>query len=179
MLRSMSAEAAEALQAYAGIALVFLTFLTLLVLVRYTFETIRLRKAAQTQNRIPLLPIVALSLDVHSSTFSIRNFGKGSAFNVVIRPLSGRGEASVRFEHPDMLAPGEERSATPILCRPLTGRTVPDLLVIRDELRQACPAEVRVTYRSASGRDYWTEQRITRDAVSGDLVIQYVRQPSP
>jgi hypothetical protein len=128
------------------------------------------------QNAISLLPIVALSVDVDANTFTIRNFGKGSAFNLALKPLSGTGQSSLSFEHPEVLAPGEERPATPKLWRPVTGKSVADLLPIRDELRRACPVDVYLTYKDGGGIEYCTEQRIITAASGGNLLIQYVRQ---
>ena len=72
----MDAQAAQALQTYASITLTALTAITLVVLIKYTRETVRLRrsaqdqttvtasllKEAQRQNEQSLLPIIALSL---------------------------------------------------------------------------------------------------------------------
>jgi hypothetical protein len=175
----MASQTAQALQAYAGIALAVLTLLTLCVLIWYTRETVRLRKAAEKTNSMAILPAVVLSVDEVATTFTIRNFGNGSAFNVAIKDVSGRGGASVKFKHPEMLAAGEGRPAVPELWRPRpepSGKTVNDLLVIRDELLSMCPIEVSLTYRSADGTDYQTEQLILKDTRSGRLVIQYIKQ---
>jgi len=74
----MDAQTAQAIQTYASMALTVLTAITLFFLIRYTLETIRLRrsaqeqttvtasllKEAQRQNEQSLLPIVALGLQM-------------------------------------------------------------------------------------------------------------------
>ena len=91
----MTTQTAQALQPYAELSLTVLTLLMLGVLVWYTIETARLRRAAQKQNSISLLPIVELSIDACANTFKIRNIGRGPAFNVAIQHLPGqRGRVS-------------------------------------------------------------------------------------
>ena len=51
------------IQTWSSVILTFLTGLTLLVLIKYTYETTTLRKAAQAQNEISVRPIVALTLE--------------------------------------------------------------------------------------------------------------------
>jgi outer membrane cobalamin receptor len=65
----------------------FVLTVTLGVLIWYTFETSKLRRIAEGQQRSSIMPIINLELE---QAPRVRNTGYGPAFNVEIQPIKGK-----------------------------------------------------------------------------------------
>jgi hypothetical protein len=112
-------------QAWATIAATVVGAITLGVLIWYTVETYRLRRTAQLQLTVPMMPIVLLRLELglalpssditkdQSFILAVRNVGFGTAFNVQIEPRSKDGIV-VGFDRLPFLEPGVEK---PVECQ--------------------------------------------------------------
>jgi hypothetical protein len=158
------------------------TTATLIVLIWYTVETYKLRLEAQRQSENSIMPIVMLqSVYVQGehmgiSRPTIRNLGSGPAFNVYVGPMQISGKAVV-FEHPRMLAPGQDEfvavSGLRQAMRHSDGGFDDGKIHHTNDLRMAFKSTQDVaettgviTYMSASGKKYRTT--FTVDHTSDD-----------
>jgi hypothetical protein len=93
----------------------FVLTLTLLVLYFYTAETAALRRETVRQTRIILRPVVIPIFELFSPgnwIFKLKNIGSGSAFNIIIKPLTqnyGIGQITYIFRPIDFLAPQDSK----------------------------------------------------------------------
>jgi hypothetical protein len=83
--------------------------ITLLVIIKYTYETFLLRVAAQRQNELSVMPVMAIVAQCSSGpdrrAVVLRSVGTGPAFNVSIDHVRvGDGELSMEYGDDVMMA---------------------------------------------------------------------------
>jgi hypothetical protein len=136
------------------------------VLIKYTIETMELRKAAQKQNENVLLPILFIGQSKYeaASTYAlpermiIRNVGSGPAFNASTEPMPC-GIFNVQFIHPGTIAAGEEHNLR-VLFTYQDGRPVKDsstVLSFWPDLNSGSPdftGRTTISYRAANNSSH-------------------------
>jgi len=149
-----------------------------LVLIWYTIETQRLRRAAEKQNEISGMPIVALRLASgerrlgESLTLefeSLRNIGNGPAFNIDVTPIQ-EAPFEVRFDPIRLLEPKDsQRLVYTVLQDSLTSgfsKTSMWLESVIETGQLGSEMAIRVSYSDASGKRYRSDHVIQFDAVA-------------
>lgn len=165
--------------AISSIVIAVVTTATLIVLILYTVETHKLRLEAQRQNENSIMPIVMLQSvfvqgqHVGISRPSIRNLGSGPAFNVYVGPIQISGKA-VKFEHPRLLAPGQDdfvavsglREATLGPTGAYDDGKIHHTYDLLKAFKSGPDNETKgvITYTSASGKEYRTSFTIDHAA---------------
>jgi len=89
---------------------------TMLVIVWYSYETLLIKKVALKQNIIQMAPVLIIYYRESPSRITIRNIGKGPAFNVTfekiyvfLNDIKKKAEFSLRVDDPPVLVCEEER----------------------------------------------------------------------
>lgn len=89
---------------------------TILVIVWYSYETLMIKKIGLKQNIIQMSPILIIYYREKPSRITIRNIGKGPAFNVTfgkiyvyLNDIKKKAEYSLKIDDPPVLVCEEER----------------------------------------------------------------------
>lgn len=135
--------------------------LTLLVLIWYTVETYRLRVAAVKQLDVATTPIVMIAPDEQSDVMvpTIRNVGRGPAFNISVRTDDLGADARLDFYFPDPLAANEVQKLHLILQQSDRQRQMfTHEQVVTNFAQHHLPPTVKltITYNGANGKVYST-----------------------
>jgi len=73
--------------------------ITLLVLIKYTYETAKLRQETKKQTELGMRPFVIISYTEREDTFKLANLGFGIALNIRIDDLSLIDNAGLTFDY--------------------------------------------------------------------------------
>lgn len=73
--------------------------LTLLVLVKYTYETYKLRRETEKQTELSQRPFIIIGYTPHEATFKLTNLGHGIALNVKIDDVCLVREGPVKLSY--------------------------------------------------------------------------------
>jgi hypothetical protein len=163
-------------QAWATIVAAVAAMLTFAALIWYTIETQRLRRAAERQNEIAGMPIIALRLSsgerklgqpLSLASQSIRNVGNGTAFNIEISTVQNR-PFEIRFESTPLLEPKDNQLLDYTIWQDAvtTGfskRTVwLESIIESGQLGSDMPVDI--TYSDAAGKRYRSSHSVKYDA---------------
>lgn len=149
-----------------------------LVLIWYTIETQRLRRAAEKQNEISGMPIVALRLASgerglgESLTLdfqSLRNIGNGPAFNIDVTPIQ-KAPFEVRFDPIRLLEPRDSQPLEYTVLQDGLASGFPKVSVWLERVLETgqlgFEMAIRVSYSDASGKRYRSDHIIRFDAAA-------------
>ena len=143
---------------------------TLVVLIWYTCETYRLRKAAQRQNEISVMPMLAVvnesSPDRSSREAVLKSVGSGPAFNLSIdRRQFGNGELLI--EHDGNVMTAGQVNELRFQFREGNSSTVLHVDTLYEWINNGKPPDpldIVVRCRSVNSVDYAFTFRLTPDA---------------
>jgi hypothetical protein len=168
---------------WAQVILVVVTAVTLAVLIKYTLETMTLRKVtqdllaeSQKQSEYSLMPIVVMTTRHETDRgnfFVVKNTGKGPALNTRTDPIyHDRGTRSV-FHHRTAIGAGEQEDAPLYMdLRPGSLRPADFAQILRN---QPTPPVLptKIVYQSATGSWYETSHTIKLTGNGTDLIIYF------
>jgi hypothetical protein len=158
------------------------------ILIWYTVETLRLRKAAQRQNEISIMPVLVLEFESGERALAghmkledpqLRNIGNGPAFNIQVATIAGP-DLEVRFDGVPVLdkAAGERLRFTIWQGGKTTGfsrRTVLLASVITSGQLGAKTA-VAATFNDSAGVRYRSGYVIRYDSTAKETTTAFVGQ---
>ncbi len=181
---------------WSQLLLVLLTAATLGTLIKYTFETAKLRWAtqeqvlvtqrlleqaqsqvreAQSQNEYSLMPIVELTTSrsegFPGTHFAVRNTGNGPAFNITIRPFDEGGGSTYSFQQGTSIAAGEREFA--LLFIDSTHIHLSDFTTFLQRTGDDSAALTSIVYQSATGHSYETSHTIRLAPGGKTLIIDF------
>ena len=172
-------------QAWATIVAAIATTLTFAALIWYTIETQRLRRAAERQNEIAGMPIVALRLasgerklgqPLSLASQSIRNVGNGTAFNIEISTIQKK-PFEVRFEPAPLLEPKDNQLLDYTIWQDAvtTGfsKTTVWLESVIESGQLGSEMAVNITYAAAADKRYQSSHVIHYDAAAKKVWTEF------
>jgi hypothetical protein len=80
---------------------------TLGVLIKYTWETWKLRKESAKQNELNILPCISVSFAKNRPLFIVMKVGRGPAFNIEFNPIKTETGSTYNIVPIDLLCAGE------------------------------------------------------------------------
>jgi len=154
------------------------TVVATLVLIWYTVETQRLRRAAEKQNEISGMPIVALKVasgerrlgePLALESQSLRNIGNGPAFNIDVTPIQ-KAPFEVRFDPIRLLEPKDSQSLEYTVLQDALTSGFSKMSVWLESVIETgqlgSEIAISVSYSDASGKRYRSDHIIRFDAAA-------------
>jgi hypothetical protein len=170
---------------WATVAVAAVGVLTLLVLICYTIDTQRLRKAAERQNQISVMPIVVLRLSsgerrlgepLSLSLQSLRNVGNGPAFNISITTIKN-SPFEVRFNPVPILEARDTQALDYTIWQDAATTGFSKMTVWLESVIEAgqlgSEMVVSVSYSDASGKQYFSNHVIQFDAAAKTVTTMF------
>ena len=155
------------------------------MLIWYTIETQRLRRAAEKQNEISGMPIVALRLASgerrlgESLTLefqSLRNIGNGPAFNIDVTPIQ-KAPFEVRFNPIRLLEPKDSQRLEYTVLQDALASGFSKMSVWLESVietgRLGSEIAISVSYSDASGKRYRSDHVIRFDAAARTVTTAF------
>lgn len=170
--------ALQQLQTWATVAATF-------TLIWYTIETQRLRRAAEKQNEVSVMPIVALRLSSGERRLgeplslkcqSLRNVGFGPAFNIDVSPIQ-KAPFEVRFERVGLLEPKDSEDLQYTVLQDAVKSGFSKMSVWLESVistgQLGSEMAVSVSYSDTSGNRYHSDHIIQFDAAAQTITAVF------
>jgi hypothetical protein len=183
----------QQLQTWATIAGAVATVAAAGVVTWYTIETQKLRKAAEKQNEISGMPIIALRLSsgerglgepLSLELQSLWNIGNGPAFNIDVTPIQ-KAPFEVRFEPVPLLEPKDNQGLRYSVLQDAVTSGFSKMSVWLESVIETgqlgSEMAISVSYSDASGNRYHSDHIVHFDAAARTVttVFKHHRKGRP
>jgi len=149
----------------------FVIILTLLVLIKYTYETYKLRRETEKQIKFITRPFVVINRSINGDNYVLKNVGNGVAFNVRIDDIvyqSRKDKSKIIFRIPqykELIMPNSEIPIKDFLVidpksgESTNGQGMFDFNVLIG-LSENNDLEIKILYNNVLGQEYVTSETL-------------------